>query len=384
LPHYLCFSYARENVMRAFRKVLTPVTAVAAVAAITAVAPAQALAAAPAQWRTVYTPAGNTVLQGITAASSTDAWAFGQTYYGPHYREVREVYFHWNGKRWRPATVDEPGFVPYAMRDLAVGDVWILGTVTGAGGISPVALHLADGTWHVLAIPAQTNGEYAIVGDQDIWATAGGGCTGTPEVCSTGLVHWNGSAWSTYTVSGEIETLAGWNGSIWAAGINDIRTKVIKKTEHGSVDQVTGTLVLSQFSDGTWQPVTSASPTIADSGPIAFAAAGPDGRLWAVTFPPSGRGTLRYRADGRWSYYRVPAEGGQPGTWAQPVTYDFSHGIWAGAYLRWTGRRWLSVPVDTPSDPLVDQVAAIPGSAKVWGLGSNGKHEVIASYTAAG
>jgi hypothetical protein len=197
-------------------------------------------------------------------------------------------------------------------------------------------------------------------------------------------LHWNGSDWSTYTVSGEIETLAGWDGRIWAAGINDIRTKVIKKTRHGVVEQVTGKLALSQFSDGTWQPVASANPTISDSGPIAFAAAGPDGRLWVVTFPPSGRGTLRYWTDGRWAYYRVPAEGGQPGSWAEPVTYDFRHGIWAGAYLRWTGRRWLSVPVDTPSDPLIDEVAAIPGSSKVWGIGTIGDHALIGSYTPAG
>lgn len=190
------------------------------------------------------------------------------------------------------------GLVPYAMRDLAVGDVWILGDVTGPHGISAVAMHLVGRTWRRLTIPEPAVGESAVLSDQDIWVTTAATCSGTPQTCTTGLLHWNGSDWSTYTVSGEIETLAGWDGRIWAAGINDIRTKVIKKTRHGVVEQVTGKLALSQFSDGTWQPVAAANPTISDSGPIAFAAAGPDGRLWVVTFPPSGRGTLRYWTDG--------------------------------------------------------------------------------------
>ena len=58
--------------------------------------------------------------------------------------------------------------------------------------------------------------------------------------------------------------------------------------------------------------------------------------------------------------------------------------MWAGAYLRWSGGRWHSVPVTRGSagNDIVEGIAAVPGSATVWGFGKNTDHSFIAEYRA--
>ena len=58
--------------------------------------------------------------------------------------------------------------------------------------------------------------------------------------------------------------------------------------------------------------------------------------------------------------------------------------MWAGAYLRWSGGRWRSVPVTRgpAGNEIVDGIAAVPGSATVWGFGKDSDHSFIAEYQA--
>lgn len=98
---YLGFRKSGVNVMREFQKVLASV-AVAATAALALPGLPVEAAATPAHWRIPYEPAGNTVLQEITSSSSSDAWAFGQTYYGPHSRHLRQGLFPLERKALAP------------------------------------------------------------------------------------------------------------------------------------------------------------------------------------------------------------------------------------------------------------------------------------------
>jgi hypothetical protein len=188
--------------------------AAAIASAIPATAQAAAQAAAHPAWRIAYTLPGGTatVLDGIAAASQNDAWAFGVTYYGPHYKKQKVAYFHWNGKHWRPASVSAPaGFVPLTIQADSQGDLWMIGEVSSLHASYPLALHLVGRTWHRVAMPngAQTTG--AFVSRNGIWAVGQQiGCPGRTLLVCTEVLHWNGSSWSSYTVGGEIKELTGW------------------------------------------------------------------------------------------------------------------------------------------------------------------------------
>ncbi len=341
---------------------------------------ASATAVAPAGWRVIdQLPDGHdTLLQSVTAPSKDDAWAVGYTVYGRHDSKSKPAVFHWNGNHWRNVTIaGTDGFRPLLVESTSPSDVWIFGVVSGP--TTDFALHLVDGSWRELATPGFSGFAAAALGSSNIWLTGAIACTGaTVEVCTTSLLHWTGT-WTSVTVPGEIETLTGAGSHVWAAGINDINP-VGSDLRHrgGGGTIVTGKLTLLQLSHGTWQQFASTQPTISDLGPrSSFALAGARGQLWVSTFSAKTRGTLRYWNGSQWSDHAIPAYGSGVNTLAASLSNGYGHGIWLGSYVRWTGSRFLTIPLTTT---LVQGVAAVPRSASAWGIGQDGRGTLIAVY----
>jgi Protein of unknown function (DUF2510) len=343
---------------------------------------ASATPAAPTGWRVVDQLAGGhaTVLQSVTAPSKDDAWAVGYTVYGRHASKSKPAFLHWNGSRWRNVTIaGTAGLRPLLVESTSPGDVWIFGTVSAPA--TDFALHLFDGSWQRLSTPGFSGFAAAVLGGSNVWLTGAINCTETTvEVCTTSLLHWTGSTtWTNVTVPGEIETLTGAGGHVWAAGINNINP-VASDLRHrgGGGTIVTGKLTLLQLNHGAWQQFASTQPTISDLGPrSSFALAGPRRQLWVSTFSAKTRGTLRYWNGSQWSDHSIPAYGSGVNTFAASLSDGYGHGIWLGSYLRWTGSRFLTIPLTTT---LVQGVAAVPRSASAWGIGQDGRGSIIALY----
>jgi hypothetical protein len=350
---------------------------------------ASATATASARWRVVdQLPDGhNTVLQSVTAPSRDDAWAVGYTEYGRHDSRSKPAVFHWNGSHWRNVTIaGTDGFSPLLVESTSPSDVWIFGVVSGPH--TDFALHLVNGSWRELATPGFSGFAAAVLGSSNVWLTGGISCTATTvEVCTTPLLHWTGTTWTSVTVPGEIEALTGADGRVWAAGVNDINPGGSDVSQRGGGGvTVAGKLTLLQLNHGAWQAFASAQPTIADLGPrSSFALAGPRGQLWVSTFSPklpgATRGTLRYWNGSQWSDHPIPAYGSGVNTFAGSLAYGYRYGIWLGAYVRWTGKRFRTIPfMTTIPTTLVQGVASIPRSASAWGIGQNGGGSVITAY----
>jgi hypothetical protein len=346
---------------------------------------ASATTAASARWRVIdQLPGGHaTILQSVTAPSKDDAWAVGYTLYGRHASKSKPAFLHWNGSRWRNVTIaGTDGLRPLLVESTSPSNVWIFGVVSAPN--TDFALHLVDGSWRELATPGFSGFAAAALGSSNVWLTGGPACSVTTvEVCTTPLLHWTGTTWSSVTVPGEIEALTGADGRVWAAGVNDINPGGSNASERGGGGvTVAGKLTLLQLNHGAWQAFASARPTIADLGPrSSFALAGPHGQLWVSTFSPkrpgTTRGTLHYWNGSQWSNHPIPAYGSGVNTFAGSLAGGHGHGIWLGSYVRWTGSRFLTIPLTTT---LVQGVAAVPRSASAWGIGQDRRGTVIAVY----
>jgi hypothetical protein len=111
------------------------------------------------QWTVVPTPdpgtAGNH-LHGVYAVSPDNAWAVGQSQYGPGMRDQMLVE-HWDGHSWSqvptPVTVTGDALLD-GVTVAPDGQVWAAGELDQTSGGRPLIARLAGGQWHTLtAVP---------------------------------------------------------------------------------------------------------------------------------------------------------------------------------------------------------------------------------------
>jgi hypothetical protein len=144
---------------------LTGVTAVAAggvnSTALVAATPLAAPTPVSSIWRVVPTPVPNPAvvsdlsLAGVSAASTTDAWAVGTD----EVTEQLPLAEHWNGTTWAKTTVPLPAGVPQAVfngtDDLGPGNAWAVGDTETADGDGQRTLieHWAGSAWAIVPSP---------------------------------------------------------------------------------------------------------------------------------------------------------------------------------------------------------------------------------------
>jgi hypothetical protein len=278
-------------------------------------------AARPAS--TSYSAVGT--LNGVAAASNSDAWAVG-------YTGSKILMLHWNGKAW--SRVTSPG------------------ALTAAGQLKSVA----------------------VVNAKDAWAV---GDTGAFPSQRTLLLHWNGRAWSQVThpapVVGMLNAVTATANGGWAVGevpagdelpphslilrlSGATATRVSLKNPSFALTGVAITgknaawalgATEQQYEFGrwngrtwTWEPVLA----IQDLYELYGIAAGPGGTAFTVgyEYPDGGRGTpVSLKLTGStWKKVSVPSAAGP-----QAVSFAPGGTAWAGGslILRWSGTAWKPV-----------------------------------------
>src|SRR6516225_5925653 len=142
------------------------------------------------------------ILAGVSASSSTDAWAVG-AYYPPGSGVLATLAEHFDGTRWTAFPLPNVGVQEntlLAVSTTSTGLGWAVGYFVNGRFQQKTLIEHFDGTvWSVVKSPspgAQQNILYgvAVITDSDVWAVGG-------EQDSNGLwhtltEHWDGSAWS--------------------------------------------------------------------------------------------------------------------------------------------------------------------------------------------
>jgi hypothetical protein len=315
-------------------------------------------AASSPQWQVSYRnhSATGAQLWSVTAPSRTDAWAVGIAH------STSPYVLHWNGSSWHKQAMPA-GFLPSVVLSSSPDDVWIFGSP------SQDAMVWNGSLWRATALPSGfTPG--AVLSSSDVWGTAGGACTPVNDaICTTTVWHWNGSAWSSSEVKGLYQGFTGAGGHAWLLTETHLRNYLS--------DDPTGLPVVYRATGGTLQRVTSPARRVWDFAQIAAA---PNGRLWIEANPGNNKNAdlLFYWNRRAWTDARIPAQVGSnpalPLSAAGPLTYDGRNGVWAGPYAHWTGTKWINA-FQVLDMPLADgfgiiAIAAIPGSASIWGVGS--------------
>src|SRR5205823_1266027 len=125
-------------------------------------------AAAAAGWTSVSVPqtGNNTELNGMSARTSTDAWAVGVQFGAARQAPPPPVAYHWNGSAWSlTATpslgvkaglnaVSATGASLNAITAVSASDIWAVGSFyTTSATISAFALHYNGSSWAVTVLP---------------------------------------------------------------------------------------------------------------------------------------------------------------------------------------------------------------------------------------
>jgi hypothetical protein len=140
------------------------------------------------------------VLNGVTAISSRNAWAVGYAVAGGSYRTLT---MFWNGRHWTIVPSPAPGgdAAFHGVAATWTHNIWAVGmtnpTRCGHGPQCQTLIeHWNGNRWKVIPSPNPQSGYLNIlnaasaVSRDSIWAV------GTTDYASTLVVHWNGTSWS--------------------------------------------------------------------------------------------------------------------------------------------------------------------------------------------
>jgi hypothetical protein len=144
----------------------------------------------------------NSVLNGVSATSATNAWAVG-TYDDGQFVD-QTLIEHWNGKTWSRVPSPDPSGAAQSSTLTAVAasspsDAWAVGGFAVKGvGTEPLIVHWNGKSWTQVKVPSLDSPSLpaslygvTIISASDAWAT---GFSGTSS--QTLIAHWNGKIWS--------------------------------------------------------------------------------------------------------------------------------------------------------------------------------------------
>ncbi|HEX8228720.1 MAG TPA: S-layer homology domain-containing protein [Chloroflexia bacterium] len=179
-------------------------------------------------WHEVVIPDLNGPQSGlldIDAVSTNDIWAVG--FYDGPYKATKGLLIHWDGKSWSQLPHPLDGYILSSVSATQPDEVWAI--AAGTPYHSPpyqrdYKVVRWDGhDWSMLpALPVTGTIELAeieAIAPDDVWVV-GSKTTGDGSDLYNLMLHWNGSAWTEYTIPGSgllgISALAG--DDIWAVG----------------------------------------------------------------------------------------------------------------------------------------------------------------------
>ncbi len=322
--------------------------------------------------QTSQDPGGKSVLYGVSAPSTTDVWAVGQTTSGqttdtliehfdgsawsvvpsPNpvraYNQLQAVYArtasdawavgdaqpsavegtlieHWDGTAWTVTPSPNPSTLIdslTAVSATSADHAWAVGFfISNVNGANQTLTEHWDGTaWTVVPSPSPGSFDYLYgvtsVASNDAWAvgSTSNGNTGTPLT-----EHWDGTAWSIVSNPGAGKLTAVTSVSsddVWAVGDQGLGEHDVSMAE--------------RWDGSTWQVVHT--PTNRPTGPLAGVAATSHRRGWAVGSKVGAGGVTRTLIE-RWNGQGWAAA-------ASPNGSDFDNQLYAVATATATTSSW--------------------------------------------
>lgn len=198
------------------------------------------------QWSVVASPnasAFSNRLNSVTAISSNNVWAVGNSFTPNIPEPTQTLIEHWDGTQW---SIVASANVPSSDDDLisvaaiSANDIWAVGQVNkvpGSGAATTLTEHWNGSQWKVVASPNNSFSDNLVsvsaITTNNVWA-AGGGINQNDTAGRTLLAHWNGRSW-TLVKNPTNTALTGYNGvstlsvgNVWAVGFSS--GKIVTKT----------------------------------------------------------------------------------------------------------------------------------------------------------
>lgn len=177
-------------------------------------------------------PVQSAALNGLTAASATDAWAVGSQVTSSN--RTIPLTLHWDGSAWSQVATPDPvpggSFAQLAsVSASSPADAWAVG-VTGHGfGFSTLTMHWDGAGWTIVPSPNPGSAISAVVSVVALSANSavavGNYTNGLSPIINQQLVlRWDGTSWTQVTVSNPAGGQASLSGvaagpaGLWAAG----------------------------------------------------------------------------------------------------------------------------------------------------------------------
>jgi hypothetical protein len=296
---------------------------------------------------------GPNQLTGVSAVSTTDAWAVGfHNSFGDSGNTLVE---HWDGTRWSvvPSPTPGRGSRLFGVHAVSSNDVWAVGhTSVTEDTIRMLTLHWDGSAWEVEPTPRFGPGSglaaVTAISSMDVWAV---GSYADQDGDTRALaVHWDGTAWAVVPTPRLRTTFSSFSGvsatatdDVWAVGSqlkdqertlvehwDGISWKVVKSRSMPGGSSLTGVAAVSP------SDVWAVGPSYSDNRPLIEHWNGTewmlvpsvegldDHDLWAVT---------GFSATDAWAVGHF-------------VDFDFQDSF--ALSLRWNGRQWEYGGAESP------------------------------------
>ncbi len=313
----------------------------------------------------------NNALNGVSAISSSNAWAVGYSW-NNNTNTSQTLIEHWNGTRWNIVPSPNPNPTSNrlnAVTALSATNVWAVGS----------AIEHWNGTkWAVVANPDPGANLFAVAASsgKDIWAVGA-------DANGTVTEHWNGTAWSVApspTPAGSLDTLWGVTvvsaTDVWAVGDYFI-----------SFDPPHNVTLVLHWNGIQWTVVPSPSPTnsfnvLHSVGAVSSKDVWAVGNMSRSNDPNTNRTMIQHWNGTKWSVVSSPNHSIYNNALLS-VTVISATNIWAvGSYSngtpsnqtlteQWNGTKWrvaASPNGGTDVNTLLS-VAGVPCTQNVWAVG---------------
>jgi hypothetical protein len=272
----------------------------------------------------------------VGAASSADAWVFGE-----QTGSFAAAALHWNGRAWTGTSFPRLTAITQTAV-LSARNVWAFGEKYNARFTARkiYALHYNGKVWRPVGMPGEPT-SLTVLSATDMWAVGISAATfGNPEGIPADIaMHWNGHRWQTY----QLPTLG-----LQAPVFLDARSSV-----------ATGpTNLWAEY--GPDELVRPPARPDAAAAPPSVGLLHWNGASWTeIAMPFTAFPTGPMAADGHgglWLYQPV----GNPT--AVPYLYHYSHGTWTSQAL----------PIPAADRGHILAMTHVPGTASLWAAGSMG------------